>query len=154
MGMFYEHCETENSFEFSRINLKGLSISGWEQNRSGNWDYQKEWQEEWKLKLEEYMKYECCSKSNVFYVITLPTTSEADVGDMTGQVETSHQYSILLPHNRGQQRGSLKKWHLIQKCIWSKGVSLNSSIQKKWHLLTFISAWWMFMETKQKMWAE
>jgi len=39
-----------------------------------------------------------------------------------------------------QQRGSLTAWHLAWKCIWSKAVPLNSSVWKKWHLLTFTDA--------------
>ena len=38
---------------------------------------------------------------------------------------------ILLLFARWQQRGSLTKWCLIWKCVWSKGVSLNSSMWKK-----------------------
>ena len=50
---------------------------------------------------------------------------------------------MLLPSDRWQQRGSLIKWYLTWKCIWSKGVLLNSSMQNKMapidihlHLLT------------------
>ena len=63
-------------------------------------------------------------------------------------------HSVLLPCDRWQQRGSLTKWRLTWKCIWSKGVELNSSLRKKWHLLTFSDACWMCMETKQWMWAQ
>ena len=52
---------------------------------------------------------------------------------------------ILLPCDKWQQRDSLTEWRVIWKCKWSKGVSLNSSMQKKWHH-------WTFMETKQWMW--
>ena len=51
-------------------------------------------------------------------------------------------------------RGAVWKWQLILKCIWSKGASPNSSMWKKWHPLTFTDACWMFMETKQWMWAQ
>ena len=61
---------------------------------------------------------------------------------------------ILLPCDRWQQRGSLTKWHLTWKCVWNKGVSLNSSMQKTWHPLTFINTCWMFLKTKQWMWAQ
>ena len=37
---------------------------------------------------------------------------------------------MLLPCGRWQQRGSLAEWHLTQKCFWSKGMELNSSMQK------------------------
>ena len=61
---------------------------------------------------------------------------------------------IFLLCDKWQQRGSLTKWHLIWECRWSKGVSLNSSMWKKWHPLTFIDACWTFVETKQWMWAQ
>ena len=54
---------------------------------------------------------------------------------------------------RWQQRGSLTQWCLTWKCIRSKGVSSNSSMGKKWHPLTFLYTWWVFMESKQWMWA-
>jgi len=38
--------------------------------------------------------------------------------------------------------------------VWSKGVLLNSSVQKKWHPLTFIDTFWMLTETKQWMQAQ
>ena len=38
---------------------------------------------------------------------------------------------MLLPCDRWQQRGNLTKWRLSWKCVWSKGVSLNSSMEKK-----------------------
>ena len=50
---------------------------------------------------------------------------------------------ILVLWDRWQKRDSLTTWHLTWKCVWSKGA------EKKWHLLTFIDACWMFMETKQ-----
>ena len=58
---------------------------------------------------------------------------------------------MLLPCDRWQQRGSLTEWHLTWKCVWSESVSLNSSMWKKWHPLTFIDACWMLMEPKQWM---
>ena len=61
---------------------------------------------------------------------------------------------ILLPCDRWEQRGSLTKWRLTWKCIWSKGVELNSSIWKKWHPLAFTDACWTFIEIKQWMWAQ
>jgi len=47
---------------------------------------------------------------------------------------------ILSLSGRWQQRDSLTEWHLAWKCIWNKGVSQNSSMQKKLHPLTFIIA--------------
>ena len=61
---------------------------------------------------------------------------------------------MLLPCDRWQQRGSLTIWRLTCKCISNKGVWLNTSTCKKWHPLTFINACWIFMETKQWIWAQ
>ena len=61
---------------------------------------------------------------------------------------------ILSLCDRWQQWDSLSKRHLTWKCTWSKGVSMISSLWKKWHPLTFINTCWMFMETKQWMWAQ
>jgi len=63
-------------------------------------------------------------------------------------------HCMLLLCDRWQQRGTLTQWRLTWKCVWNKGVSLNSSMWKKWHPLTFIDACWTFMETKQWMWAQ
>jgi len=41
---------------------------------------------------------------------------------------------VLLPSDR---------WHLMWKCVWSKGVSLNFSMQKKLHSLTFTDTCWI-----------
>ena len=60
----------------------------------------------------------------------------------------------LLPCDRWQQRGSLTEWRLIWKCVWSRGVELNSFKQKKWHPLTFTNACWTFMESKQWIWVQ
>ena len=49
---------------------------------------------------------------------------------------TSHY--ILLPCDRWQQWGSLTQWRLMWKRAWSKGVSVNSSMWKKWHPLTSV----------------
>lgn len=40
-------------------------------------------------------------------------------------------HDILLLCDRWLQRGCLIKWCLTQKCIWSKGMELNSSMWKK-----------------------
>jgi len=63
-------------------------------------------------------------------------------------------HCILLPCDRWQQKGSLAKLCLTWKHVWSKGVALKSSVQKKWHPLTFVDTCWMFMETEQGMWAQ
>ena len=85
-----------------------------------------------------------------------PMVSEADVGGMAVGVEPSCQYSITFCFcvTDGNRGSSLRVWHLTWKCIWSKDVSLTSSMQKKWHSLTFIDTCWMLMETKQWMLAQ
>jgi len=60
---------------------------------------------------------------------------------------------ISLSRDRWPHRSSLTKWHLAWHCKWSKGVSLNSSMRKKWHPLKFITCW-VYVETKQRMWAQ
>ena len=57
----------------------------------------------------------------------------------------------MLLFDRWQQRCYLTEWGLTWKCIWSKGVSLSSSMWKKWHPLAFMDACQTFMETKQCM---
>jgi len=84
-----------------------------------------------------------------------PTAPEVDVwwyGSRGWTVCPIFHY-ILLLCDRWQQRGSLTKWCLTWECIWSKVLSLNSSMRKKWHPETFINTSWTFMETNQWMWA-
>ena len=57
-----------------------------------------------------------------------PTKAEADVDSTAVEAEPSHQYSILSARDRWQQRGSPTEWRLTWKCLWSKGVELNSSM--------------------------
>jgi len=57
---------------------------------------------------------------------------------------TSIHY-ILLPSNRWQQSGSLTKWCLTWKGVWSKCMELNSSTQKKyihWHSSMLTEHFW------------
>jgi len=57
------------------------------------------------------------------------------------------RYILVLCH-RWQQRGSLTEWCLTWKCVWSKGVELNSSTWNKLHCLTLndwiqhAECWW------------
>jgi len=84
-----------------------------------------------------------------------PTISEVDNVGMAVEVEPSHQYSVTFRcHETWQQRGSLTKWCLTWKRIGNKWVSLNSSMHKKWHPLTFTDACWMLIETNQWMWMQ
>jgi len=55
---------------------------------------------------------------------------------------TSH--SMLLPCDRWQQRGGLTQRCLTWKCGWSKGVSL----------IDVTDTCWMYIGTKQWMWAQ
>jgi len=62
-----------------------------------------------------------------------PMTSEVHVDGMTVEAEPSHWYSsTFYCHVTDGSRGALwTKWCLTWKYVWSKGVSLNSSMQKK-----------------------
>ena len=81
-----------------------------------------------------------------------PTTPEADVGSVAAEFEPFHQYpNTFYCHVTDGSKGQLTKWHLTWKYRWSKDVSLNSSMKKKWHPLTFIDT---LMETKRWMWAQ
>ena len=62
-------------------------------------------------------------------------------------------HCILLLCDRWQQGGSLTEWCLTWKCVWNKGVLLDSSTWKKmvpiyihWHLLNIYG--------DQRMWAQ
>ena len=84
-----------------------------------------------------------------------PTTSEADFGYGSRRWTCPPLlHYILLPCGRWQYRGNLIEWRLTWNCVWSKGVKLNSSMQKKLHPLTFMVTCWMFMEIKWWMWAQ
>ena len=85
-----------------------------------------------------------------------PTMSEVDVGGIGNRQWTFPPISpdILLPCDRWKQRGSLRKWCLTRKCLWSKGGSLNFSMQKKIEPIDVHWHWRMFVKTKQWMWAQ
>jgi len=61
---------------------------------------------------------------------------------------------ILLQCGRLRQSGSLTKWCLTWKRVWSEGVELNSSVQKKLHPLTFIDVHWLLVDSNQWVWAQ
>jgi len=78
-----------------------------------------------------------CSKSNASYFIMLAHNIRGRCwwyGSRSWTFSPIFHF-ILLPWDRWQQRGRLTKWGLTWKCVWSKGVSLNSSVQKKQHLI-------------------
>jgi len=66
----------------------------------------------------------------------------------------SRFHYMLLLRYKWQQKGSLTKWCLTWKCLWSKVESLNSSMKNKLYPLTFIHICWTFMENKQRMWVQ
>jgi len=98
-----------------------------------------------KEKARLYM-YKGSSESNVSYFITLAHSIRGRCWwyDSRGWTFPPVFHYILLPHDRWQQRSSMTKWCLTWKCLWSKDVSLNSSMWKKLHPLTFIDACWMW----------
>ena len=98
--------------------------------------------------------YKGCSESNAssFTVLTHNTRGWW-YGSRDWMFPPIFRY-ILLPCDRWQQRDSPTEQHQTQKCLWRKGVSLNSSMWKKWHPLTFIDACWPFMETNKWTWAQ
>ena len=97
-----------------------------------------------------------CSQTNAFYFIMLGHSARGRCwwyGSRGWPFPPTFHYVLLLC-NRWQQRGSLTQWQLKWKCVWSKWVELNSSMQKKRHPLTFINACWMSVESKQWTWAQ
>ena len=61
-----------------------------------------------------------------------PTVSETEIDGVAVQAEASLQYPVMCCCRMAlwQQIGGLVGQHLAQKCIWSKGVELNSSMRK------------------------
>ena len=95
--------------------------------------------------------YNSCSKSNASYFIMLSHDARGGCwwDSRRGWTFSPIFHYVLLLCDRWQQRGSLAQWCLIWKCVWSKGVALNSSVQNKWHPPTVIDACWTAVETKQ-----
>jgi len=92
-----------------------------------------------------FVTYKGCSESNAFHFIMLTYNVRGRCwwyGSRGWTFPPIFHY-ILLPCDKWQQKGSLTKC-LTWECVWSKDVSLNSSMWKKWHLLTWIEACWMF----------
>jgi len=80
-------------------------------------------------------------------------TSEADVTGMAVEVRPSHQYPVTFSCCAADgSRGTLTKWHLTWKCIWSKGLELNSFVRTKQPTTAFTDTHWTFMENKKWMW--
>ena len=78
-------------------------------------------------------KYEGCSKSNASYFIMLAHNIRGGCWwyGSRGWTFPPISHYVLLLCDRWQQRGTLTEWHLTWECVWSEGVSLNSSIWKK-----------------------
>ena len=83
--------------------------------------------------LSQALTYESFSKSNASYVIMLIHNVRGRCWwyGSRGWTFPPTFHCILLLCDRWQQRGSLTEWYLTWKCVWSKDVSLNSSVQKK-----------------------
>ena len=106
--------------------------------------------------LKSNIAYRGCSESNASYFIIFAHDIRGGCrwyGSSGWTFPPVFCYMSLLCDG-WQQRGSLTKWRLTWKCMWSRGVSLNSWMWKKWQLLTFINASWTFLEPKQWMWAQ
>jgi len=78
-------------------------------------------------KLLQLLYYAACSESNTSYFIMLAYSVKERwwwYGSRGWTFLPTFRYISLLCDRR-QQRGSLKKWHLIWKCVQSKDVLLN-----------------------------
>ena len=84
-----------------------------------------------------------------------PMTSEIDLGGIVVKMESSLQNSVTFCFCIwDSSRGTVWHndiWHrsVYEAKLWN-WIELNSSMQKKWHPLTFV---W-FMETRQWVWAQ
>jgi len=99
--------------------------------------------------------YEGCSESNAAYFITLAHNIGGGCWwyGSRGWTFPPVLHHVLLPWDRWQQKANWQNgvWHgsvnEAKVCHWIP-------CRKKWHPLTFINASWMFLETKQWMWAQ
>ena len=71
--------------------------------------------------LGQHQYHKVCSESNACNLLFRSTTSVADVGGITVEVQPPIFRYILLPCKRWQQWGSLTERHLTQKCRWRCG---------------------------------
>lgn len=88
-----------------------------------------------------------CSESIASCFMMLAQDVSVGYGSRNWTFSPVFHYTLLL-YDRWQQSGTVTDQCLTRKCGWSKGVSLNSSMRKKWHPLTFTDAYWTLMETK------
>jgi len=66
--------------------------------------------------------------------------------DSRGWIFLPISHYILLLCSKWQMRDSLTEWHLMWKCVWRKGVSLNSSMPKK------KGAHWSSLMPAERLW--
>jgi len=92
---------------------------------------------------ELWYLYKVCSESNASYFMMLAHDVRGGCWwcGSRGWTFLSMSHYVLLPCDSWQQRGSLTGWCPTRKCVWSKGVSLNSCMQKKWQPMAFIDTW-------------
>jgi len=84
-------------------------------------------------------KYEDCLEINASYFMMLAMTSEADVGGMAVEVETSCQYSItfcccVAAEEQSNRMVSDIEVSMKQRCV------IEFFYAEKWHPVTFIDA--------------
>ena len=92
------------------------------------------------------LRYDGCSESNAFYSTLLSHNIRGGCWWYCSRAWTFPPVShyVLLLRGRRQQRGTLTKWCLTWRCVWSKGMELSFSMWEK-HPLTFTDACWTFM---------
>ena len=93
-----------------------------------------------------HMHWGCSeSKAPIFLMLVRNIICGCWYGSRGWTFLSRFHYMLLLRY-KWQQKGSLTKWRLIWKCIWSKGVPLNSSLWKEngihWYLSTLAEHLW------------
>jgi len=96
-----------------------------------------------------------CSESNASYFILLAQNTRCRwwcYGSGSWAIPPIFNY-ILLPHDTWQKWGILTSGishgSVYEAKVWDSTIAKFHHCQKKWHLLTFIDACWMFLETKR-----
>ena len=77
--------------------------------------------------------YKGCSESHASYFIMLAQSTRDGCWwyGSRGWTFPPISHFILFLCDRWQQKDGLTEWHQTWKCVWSKGVSLNSALQDK-----------------------
>ena len=106
--------------------------------------------ETWDVIFHRVCVWECCFESNAscFIILVHDVRFGCQWYGSRGWTFPPVFHCILLLCD-SSLRGSLMKRRLTWKCGWNKVVELNSSMQKKWHSLTFTDICWAFVETEQ-----